>query len=154
MVYWAHLLYIPSTIINSLNRMTANFIWGGNKEQNKYHLSKLYVLVQPKKMGGWGILDLTIFRKALLCKSMWKAIMGKSFWSMAIRAKYMDNKDLSYWFRENNIGSSLGSAIWRGFRKLEPFFRQNLIWKFQTGSKIMIGWDEFARGVGKIHIST
>lgn len=73
---------------------------------------------------------------------------------MAVRAKYMGNKDLSFWIRENHIGSPLGSAIWRGFRKLEPFFRQNPIWKLQTGSKIIIGKDEFAGAAGKIQIST
>lgn len=104
MVYWVHLFYISSAIINNLNKMTANFIWGCNKDQYKYHLSKIFVLARPKHMGGWGVLDLSHFRKALLCKSMWKEIMGDSLWSSIIRAKYMDNMDMSYWIRENHIG--------------------------------------------------
>jgi len=75
---------------------------------------------------------------------MWKAIMGTSIWSRVIRAKYMSNQDMTFWIRQRQIGSSNGSMIWRGFQKMEPFFRKNLIWKFQTGSKIMIGIDDFA----------
>lgn len=52
MVYWAHLFYIPFANINNLNRLTANFIWGSNKEQYKYHLTKLSMPVLPKNMGG------------------------------------------------------------------------------------------------------
>jgi len=50
-------------------------------------------------MGGWGIMDLNMFGKALLCKSMWKAIMGEFISSKAIRSKYMDNKDMPFWYR-------------------------------------------------------
>lgn len=33
-------------------------------------------------------------------------------------------------------------------------FRRNMIWKFQSGTKIIIGLDEFAGAGGKIHISS
>lgn len=45
----------------------------------------------------------------------------------------------------------LGSLIWRGFKKLESFFRENLIWKFQTGASIIIGIDVFASAGESIH---
>lgn len=31
-VHWAHLFYIPASIIKILNRLTTNFIWGGCNE--------------------------------------------------------------------------------------------------------------------------
>ena len=123
-----------------MNRIIASFIQGCKKDHFKYHLTKLYALSQPKQMGGWGILDLSKFRKVLLCKSMWQAVMGNSLWSSAIRAKYMNNRDMSFWIRENHIGTH-GSAIWRDFRALEFFFRQNLIRKFQKSAKLIIGQD-------------
>lgn len=48
MVYWAHLFYIPSAIIKNLNKMIANFIWGCDKDQYKFHLTKLSVLARGK----------------------------------------------------------------------------------------------------------
>lgn len=76
--------------------------------------------------------------------------MGTSIWSRVIRAKYMDNQDMTFWYRQRQIGSSNGSAIWRGFHRMEPFFRKNLIWKFHFGSKLMIGIDDFAGAEEKI----
>jgi len=40
-VYWAHLFYLPASIIHKLNKVTANFIWGGKSEQRKFHLAKM-----------------------------------------------------------------------------------------------------------------
>lgn len=39
-VYWAHLFHLPASIINSMNSISANFIWGGRAEKHKYHLVK------------------------------------------------------------------------------------------------------------------
>jgi len=133
--------------------MIARFIWGCGKDHNKFHVSKLSAITRPKNLGGWGILELAKFRKALLCKSMWKAVMGDSLWSLAIRAKYMYNRDMSFWIRMEHIGSQTGSTIWRGFKKLEPHFRNNIIWKFQTSTQILIGRDTFTGGARKIHFS-
>jgi len=49
---------------------------GGNNERRKFHLSKLSNLTLPKKMGGWGIMNLWKFGLALLRKSLWIGILG------------------------------------------------------------------------------
>jgi len=110
-VYWAHLFYIPASIIHMMSRIMANFIWGGESEKRKYHLSKLSDISLPKKSGGWGLLDLSTFGKALICKSLWRGIFGDGAWSMIIKKKYMANKDIIFWFRRGKIGASYGSAI-------------------------------------------
>eukprot|EP00253_Pinus_taeda_P027689 PITA_27689 len=80
MVYWAHLFYIPSSTINSLNRIIANFIWGGQKEKIKYHLSKILKLTRPKKMGGAGE---KIHVSSQLLKNLHSR--GYFFWANAIK---------------------------------------------------------------------
>lgn len=114
MVYGAHLFYIPSIIISKLNRITANFIWGGNQDHRRFHLTKLSHLTRPKKLGGYGIMNLHLFRNALLCKSLWRGVMEDSLWSKA--------REMTFWYRQGTIGLSHGSAIWRSFRKIEHFF--------------------------------
>jgi len=69
-VYWAHLFFLPASIIHKLNKITANFIWGGKSERSKFHLSKLENISLPKHLGGWGLMDLRSFGKALLCKML------------------------------------------------------------------------------------
>lgn len=92
-VYWAHIFFIPASIIHLMKKLTANFIWGGNPKKMKYHLSKLSDISLPRKLGGWGILDLMTFGKALLCKSLWRGIFEEGLWSSTIKKKYMANKD-------------------------------------------------------------
>jgi len=103
-VYWAHLSFFPSSAITKLNRLMANFIWGGSKHKNKYHLSSLQKISLPKILGGWGIMNIRNFGKELLCKSLWRCINGSSFWSTTIRRKYMENEDLPFWYRFGSIG--------------------------------------------------
>lgn len=114
MVYGAHLFYIPSIIISKLNRITANFTWGGNQDHRRFHLTKLSHLTRPKKLGGYGIMNLHLFRNALLCKSLWRGVMEDSLWSKA--------REMTFWYRQGTIGLSHGSAIWRSFQKIEHFF--------------------------------
>lgn len=65
-VYWAHLFAIPASIIKSMNSLSANFIWGGQADKRKFHLTKLANISLPKSMGGWGLLDMQSFGRALL----------------------------------------------------------------------------------------
>lgn len=125
-VYWAHLFYIPASVIHSLNRMTTNFIWGGNKDKSKYYFSKLSNLTLPEKHGGWGIMDLQTFGMALLCKSLWRGVSGDIIWSRSIRKMYMASRDISFWYRKGTIGSPQSSAIWMSSCKIESFLFQSL----------------------------
>lgn len=91
-----------------MNKLTANFIWGGQAGKRKFHLSKLSDISIPKSMGGWGLLDLQKFGKALLCKSLWRGIFGEGSWSATIQKKYLGRKDFSFWFREGRISPAYG----------------------------------------------
>jgi len=131
-----------------LNNLMANFIWGGSKEKRKYHLTSLKNITFPKALGGWGIIDIRNFGRALLCKSLWRGINGDSFWSSIIRKKYMGNKYLIFWYRKGSIGNPHGSAIWQSFWKIESFFLKNLYWNVQNGRDVYIGYDHIM-GMGE-----
>lgn len=103
-------------------------------------------------MGGWGLLNLKIFGRALLCKSLWRAIQGDGLWSRLIKSKYLANKDLDVWYRRGKLGIQYGSPIWCSFRKVEAIFLEQLIWKFHKGNKIIIGKDCFRCGSEVIDI--
>lgn len=86
-------------------------------------------------------MNLRLFVLALLCKSLWRAVFGKSLWSQAIRMKYLGNKDVYYWYRNRFMWPSQELAIWRSFQKVLPFFYKNIIWKLQTGNSALIRFD-------------
>ena len=98
-VYWAHLFYLPASIIHKMNKVSANFIWGGKSEQRKFHLAKMERIFFPKRHGGWGLMDLRAFGKGLLCKSLWRGIFEDGPWSITAKLKYLKGKNLEYWFR-------------------------------------------------------
>eukprot|EP00253_Pinus_taeda_P017832 PITA_17832 len=138
-VYWAHIVFLPTSIINKMNRLSTNFLWGGKSNQSKIHLSKLNKISMPKKIGGWGLLDMQSFGRALLCKSLWRGVFGDGLWSHFIRKKYMQDKDLEFWYRRRSIRIRHGFAIWLSLKKVQQYFLQNLRWNLFTGARILIG---------------
>jgi len=67
-----------------MTRITANFIWGAKSEERKIHLSKMDSISLPKHLGGWGLMDLRLFGRALVCKSMWRGISEDGPWSIMV----------------------------------------------------------------------
>lgn len=57
----------------AMNKLTENFIWGGQVGKNKSHLSTLSNISMLKSCGGRGLLDLKSFGRALLCKTRGEA---------------------------------------------------------------------------------
>jgi len=128
MVYWAHLFAIPTSIISAMNKLTASFIWGDRAVGKKYHLSSLANLSKPKALGGWGLLDLKSFNKALLCRMLWRGVFEDGPWSCIIRGKYLRRRSLARWFGRKQLGSLRGSPIWQSLWKIGMFF-----WKIYPG---------------------
>eukprot|EP00253_Pinus_taeda_P031661 PITA_31661 len=103
-------------------------------------------ITRSRKEGGWGLLDLKVFGKALICKSLHRGIFGNGPWSKLINRKYLKGKGIVFWYRRNSLGKRRGSAIWMGFRKLQHFFMENLRWNIFSGTSIHIGFDRLLHG--------
>jgi len=146
-IYWVHLFYIPAPIIYKMKSYAANFLWGGKSGQTKIHLVKMKSLTIPKKMGGWGLLDMRSMGNALLCKTLLRGLFRNGPWSIFIRSKYLKGKNIAFWYRRNTLGIKRGSAIWQSFRKNLPFFVKNFRWSIFTGSNIFIGIDLIHKGL-------
>lgn len=129
-----------------MSSLAANFLWGGRSSQSKIHLVKMQDITKPRKDGGWGLLNLEVFGRALLCKTLHRGIFGSGPWSQLINRKYLRGKGIAYWYRRNTLGKKHGSAIWLGFRKNQHFFMENLQWKISTGACILIGIDNILNG--------
>jgi len=138
--------------ICELNNSPYFLIWGGKAHQKKFHLTRMEKIATPRSLGGWGLLDMRTFGKALLCRSLWRGIFGDGLWSNTIKNKYMKGRDIKHWYKKGRIGSKYGSAIWLSFWKIEHYFLKNLKWKFQMGSIIFIGIDPFVGGREAISI--
>lgn len=82
----------------------------------------------------------------LLCKSLWRGINDDGTWGSIIQKKYLGGKDLTYWYRRGSFGSAHGSPISLSLRKIEGIIGRHLVWRFQTGDKILIGRDPLICG--------
>lgn len=140
-VYWSHLFLLPASILSKMASLAATFLWGGRSYQSKIHLVKWESIARPKKSGGWGLLHLPSFGKALLCKSLLRGIYGNRQWSTFINQRYLKGKSIVFWFRRRTMGIRSGSPIWKSFRKIQSLFLGHLRWKFGTGACIFIGID-------------
>lgn len=141
------LFHLPASIIKKMCSIAGNLLWGGKSFQSKINLVKMEIITRPKNIGGWGLLNMKIFGKALLCKSLYRGIFGSGPWSKIIQNRYLKGRSLEFWYRRSSFGIKTGSAIWNSFRKILPFFIQNLRWRLYSGSCIYIGIDPIVNGL-------
>jgi hypothetical protein len=82
-VYWMTLERIPNKIIILFRRLSCNFLWNDRVDNHRFHLCKWQSLYRPRKAGGWGLKNLSIFNSALLACSFWRAVTIAAFGRMS-----------------------------------------------------------------------
>lgn len=129
-----------------MNKLIANFIWGVQAGKKKFHLSSLSNTSKPKSFGGWGLLDLKSFGKALLCNSLWRGVFGEGPWSNIICVKYLRRKSLAYWLRRKQLGSPRGSPVWHSLRNIgkknsgKSILAFSNRWKYSHWKRLFYEW--------------
>lgn len=101
---------------------------------------KWNVLAKPVKHGGWGIIDIYAFSKALRLKSMWRGLFCNSLWSQVLHFKYI-KPDFISWMRKPKVISGMMSPIWRGFLKVYDWIANDICWRVGNGCSCLIGVD-------------
>ena len=96
-VYWLTLARMPQSILNFLRRAIFNFLWGSSSSKSKIHLVDWHLISRPFEMGGWNILNLEWFSKALRLKCFWMVLQGNGIWSTIISFKYLKNRSMVEW---------------------------------------------------------
>jgi hypothetical protein len=88
-VYWMALAAIPTLVLDKLRKLTYNFLWSGNTDHYRQHLCNWETLAKPKNKGGWGIINIFHFNKALAANSLWRVLTKEGIWSTVIKDKYL-----------------------------------------------------------------
>ncbi|KAK2649162.1 hypothetical protein Ddye_016651 [Dipteronia dyeriana] len=95
-VFWASHLYLPKRILKSIEQKFQSFLWNGievNRKGSKIAWSDICV---PKKEGGLGIKDLSLWNKALMIRHIWILVYGTSnLWTSWIKAYLL--KGINLW---------------------------------------------------------
>jgi hypothetical protein len=85
---------LPRIVLNRIRKLMFQFLWSGHSVAQHYHLCRWEVLSRPKKLGGWGFCNLTIFNQALNAITLWRVLTQPSIWQQVIRDKYLHNATL------------------------------------------------------------
>ncbi|VFQ96158.1 unnamed protein product [Cuscuta campestris] len=80
---------LPKSIIHTLTKYMANFLWGQKEGAQKYHWIRWNKLTKPEKEGGLGIKSLEDQHQVYTLKLWWKAKNDVGIWGPFVRAKYM-----------------------------------------------------------------
>lgn len=86
-----HLL--PRRVLDPLDRVSKNFIWGTTQEKLKLHMVSCEKITSPKEHGGLGIQAARPKNMAMLAKLHWRYKTEKDkFWVKVLSHKYENPK--------------------------------------------------------------
>jgi mannosylglycoprotein endo-beta-mannosidase len=71
--YYMSCLKLPVWVIKDIDRIRRHFLWHGvTQQKKKLNLANWEIICKPKKLGGLGVMDLTVFNNAMLAKWYWQ----------------------------------------------------------------------------------
>lgn len=79
------------SVARHVEKLRRDFLWGGLRDEFKYHLVKWKTFCMPVQYGdgGLGVHNLVLFNKPLLEKWFWRYAMERNdLWRRQIDAKY------------------------------------------------------------------
>ena len=80
---------LPNKILNGIDRVNRNFLWGSTDQVKKMHWVNWGEVTKPKELGGLGLQSAKGRNTALLAKLNWRFQTEKdSLWAKVLRYKY------------------------------------------------------------------
>ncbi|XP_062115077.1 uncharacterized protein LOC133829254 [Humulus lupulus] len=108
--YWMQIFMLPISVIQEIDRICRNFLWGANGHCSKFHCSSWSQVCLPKSLGVLGFKEGSKWNKVLLAKFIWAVsskqnilwvkwidsiyLRGHSFWSYHLKP------DVSWYWRK------------------------------------------------------
>ncbi|KAF7844993.1 ribonuclease H [Senna tora] len=129
---------IPKGVINQIEKMERNFLWGSTPEKRSIHQVSWDQVCIPKTLGGLGINSLNHMNKAFIYKLAWNLLNNKKeLWVEIIKNKYnFDSQS-----RNNLTCKMTDSRLWKEIVKLWPEFYKMVSWNIGNGSNINF-WED------------
>lgn len=112
-------ILLPASLLEQLDKVSRNFLWGSTVEKRKQHLLSWKKVCRPKAAGGLGLRASKDMNRALLAKVGWRLLNDKvSLWARVLRRKYKvtDVHDSS-WLVPKATWSSTWRSIGVGLRE-------------------------------------
>ncbi|GJY90847.1 RNA-directed DNA polymerase, eukaryota, reverse transcriptase zinc-binding domain protein [Tanacetum coccineum] len=143
-VYWASLFILPKTVVQKIDRLLKGFLWcQGNLSKGKAKVAWKLVS-KPKKEGGIGIKNSSVWNEVLMAKHLWNIACNKeSLWVKWINVVRL--KGTSIWEVKANRNTSCG---WKHILSLRSKMRPHVKYEIGNGETALL-WHDRCNGKWK-----
>jgi len=125
---------LPKWVLKEIEKIRRNFFWKGKSEEKKMMNVSWSIICKPKSAGGLGVLDLSVFNKALLGKWLWSLLSeDQPLWGQVVKYRYFRRK------RVFNLKGKKGGKVsnqWKGIQKISEAFRAGIHFEAGAGTQI------------------
>ncbi|KAL4613797.1 hypothetical protein ACB092_07G006600 [Castanea dentata] len=130
---------LPVKILNSIDRLSRNFLWGTSESKKRLHLVSWKKIAKPKKDGGLGIHAAKVKNVSNLAKLNWRLhAEPSSLWARVLSQKYCSLR------RSSNARSFKScSTTWSAIRKGESVFKKRAKWVVGKDNKLSLKFDKW-----------
>ena len=106
--------YLPSKVLDGIDRISKNFLWGSTCTSKKMHWVGWHKVTRPRKEGGLGLQSAKGRNTSLLAKLNWRFHSEKdSLWARVLRNQYCTRRRTSL----ANSNKLPCSRVWKGMKK-------------------------------------
>ena len=131
---------LPAKILQGIDRLSRNFLWGSSKTKKKFHLIGWEKITKSRDEGGLGIHAAKPKNTALLAKLNWRFNTEKSsLWVRVLTHKYRPRRGLSH--ATSNCTSC--SPTWTALRKGQNTFNKGSKWIAGSNSGLSLWHDKW-----------
>ncbi|XP_019223633.1 PREDICTED: uncharacterized protein LOC109205377 [Nicotiana attenuata] len=127
----------PKTVLKQIERLTANFFWGMDKDRNRYHWASWQKLSNTQEEGGIGLRSVEDVCKAMEFKQWWTFRTKQSLWCSFLLAKYCQ--------RSHPVSKKWASGQSQAWKKMMTNKKEaeiHIQWRLHSGN-VSFWWDNW-----------
>ena len=127
--------HLPSRILNGLDRVNRNFLWGSSDTVKKIHWVGWDMVTKPKEEGGLGLQSAKGRNIALLAKLNWRfKIEREAPWAVVLKRKYCSPRRSI----ARNANKLPCSSVWAAMKKGMNTFDEGCRWIVGRDSSLSV----------------
>ena len=139
--------YLPDRILQGVDRVNRNFIWGSIDTIKKMHCVGWHKVIKPKSEGGLGLQTAKGRNVASLSKLNWRLhIERESPWARVLRVKYCNAQRL----HSRHVRNLPCSRVWSAVKKGANTFNRGIKWVVGSNSNLRFWFDHWT-SEGLVH---
>ncbi|KAJ0586998.1 hypothetical protein HanIR_Chr04g0158141 [Helianthus annuus] len=120
-IYFFSIFKVPIKVVEKLESLMKNFLWGGTVETRKMHWVAWDLVTRPKKLGGLRISKLKLVNEALLAKWVWRyRVEEESLWRRVLVACHGKRRKWSCLPSNPSL-----NGVWKNIMSMESKFLVN-----------------------------